>query len=352
MTNKAAVRFSNVSKTYGATTVLSDFNLDIKAGEFVTLLGPSGSGKTTALNALAGFVEGTGGDITIDNRSVSQLAPEDRGIGMVFQGYSLFPHMSVFDNVAFPLKLRKVSRLEISKRVERALAMVRLEGYAKRMPKELSGGQRQRVAFARAVVFEPPVLLMDEPLSALDLKLREAMRLEIKQYHTQLGCTIVFVTHDQGEALSMSDRIAVMGNGRIMQIDTPRKLYDAPNSRYIAEFIGQANFVDLNLIETDEPRCKDSFRARNSAKFDGGSLVSIRPERLRLGNTVQQTDIQFMCTVDQVLFLGETTEYSLITANGQTLTVRTPGSIGAIDHERGELVNVGFKLSDAVALEQ
>ncbi|SFJ73364.1 putative spermidine/putrescine transport system ATP-binding protein [Bosea sp. OK403] len=350
MTNRAAVRFSDVSKQYGSTTVLSDFNLDVKAGEFVTLLGPSGSGKTTALNALAGFVEISSGDIAIDDKSVAKLAPEERGIGMVFQGYSLFPHMNVFDNVAFPLKLRKYSRSEIARRVEDALGMVRLSDFAGRMPKELSGGQRQRVAFARAVVFEPPVLLMDEPLSALDLKLREAMRLEIKRYHSQLGCTILFVTHDQGEALAMSDRIAVMGNGKIVQIDTPRNIYDRPNNRYVAEFIGQTNFIDAALLRHGVRGAGLLQPSDETAGKELPQLLSVRPERLRLGVTAEQADVVFDCEIDQVLFLGESTELSLTAATGQPLVARTAGAINDQHTERGSKLKVGFDMSDAVVL--
>ncbi|MEY8838423.1 ABC transporter ATP-binding protein, partial [Cribrihabitans sp. XS_ASV171] len=212
------ISFRKVCKRYGAVEALADFSLEIGAGEFMTFLGPSGSGKSTALNALAGFSDVTEGDILIDGKSVLDLPPEKRNVGMVFQGYSLFPHMTVAENVAFPLKLRRHGRAEIARKVEEVLGMVQLGDLAGRMPSELSGGQRQRVAFARAVVFEPPVLLMDEPLGALDLKLRQSMQVEIKKYHAQLGCTIVFVTHDQGEALALSDRIAVLSDGRIAQV--------------------------------------------------------------------------------------------------------------------------------------
>jgi putative spermidine/putrescine transport system ATP-binding protein len=214
----ARILFSSIRKVYRRDVALSSFSLAVEAGEFVTLLGPSGSGKTTALNILAGFTAASGGTLEVDGKSILDLPPEKREIGMVFQGYSLFPHMTVAQNVAFPLALRRVAKSEIARRVGEALEMVRLGSFGARMPNELSGGQRQRVAFARAVVFRPRVLLMDEPLGALDLKLREAMQLEIKRYHAELGCTVIFVTHDQGEALALSDRIAVMTDGEIAQV--------------------------------------------------------------------------------------------------------------------------------------
>ncbi|MGC0053796.1 ABC transporter ATP-binding protein [Brucella pituitosa] len=346
MTRNAPVTFTGVEKRYGSMTVLSNFNLEIKAGEFVTLLGPSGSGKTTALNALAGFVDISAGDILIGNKSVSRMAPEERGIGMVFQSYSLFPHMNVFDNVAFPLKLRKFSRSDIRRRVEEALAKVRLADFAQRMPKELSGGQRQRVAFARAVVFEPPVLLMDEPLSALDLKLREAMRLEIKRYHSESGCTIVFVTHDQSEALSLSDRIAVMGGGRVLQIDAPRVVYDRPNSKFVADFIGQTNFLTSEFVDCTSAALREGI---NLGEFRAGNL-SIRPEHLRIGSPEADADIVFDCEIDEVLFLGESTEFSLKTATGQLLIAKYPAGTSDRVYRRGDRVQVSFRLNDAVSL--
>ncbi|MGO7361691.1 ABC transporter ATP-binding protein [Rhizobium leguminosarum] len=346
MTHNAPVTFTGVAIKYGATTVLSDFNLDIKAGEFVTLLGPSGSGKTTALNALAGFVDISAGDISIGNKSVSRLAPEERGIGMVFQSYSLFPHMNVFDNVAFPLKLRKYSRSEIRRRVEEALAKVRLVDFALRMPKELSGGQRQRVAFARAVIFEPPVLLMDEPLSALDLKLREAMRLEIKRYHSESGCTIVFVTHDQSEALSLSDRIAVMGGGKILQIDTPKVIYDRPSSKFVADFIGQTNFLTSEFANCASGPLKQDI---DLGALRAGNL-SIRPEHLRIGVPASDADIVFDCEIDEVLFLGESTEFSLKSKTGQMLIAKYPAGTSDRVYRRGDKVHVSFRLNDAVSL--
>ena len=225
----ALVRFLDVEKSYdGHTLAVRDLTLDVVEGEFLTLLGPSGSGKTTTLNMLAGFERPTRGQILLSGRPVDRLPPYERNIGMVFQNYALFPHMSVAENVAFPLSVRRVARAEIAARVARALAMVRLEAFAERRPAQLSGGQQQRVALARALVFEPSLVLLDEPLGALDKKLRERMQIEIKLLHERLGLTMVYVTHDQSEALTMSDRIAVFHDGRVMQLGTPDALYSQP----------------------------------------------------------------------------------------------------------------------------
>src|SRR5699024_984210 len=217
--NGAEIVFDGLAKYYGSSTALEDFSLEVRPGEFMTLLGPSGSGKTTALNCLAGFIDPDRGELRVAGKNILDLSPERRQLGMVFQSYTLFPHMSVYDNVAFPLRLRKMHSADIRKKVDAVLDMVQLSEFASRMPSALSGGQQQRVAFARAVVFEPPVLLMDEPLSALDLKLRKSMQLEIKQYHAELGCNIIFVTHDQKVALVLSDRVAIMSDGMIRQVD-------------------------------------------------------------------------------------------------------------------------------------
>lgn len=237
----AVVEFSGVCKSFGDVEVLGNFTLSVGAGEFLTLLGPSGSGKTTALNMLAGFLNPSAGEISIAGVPVTATPIEKRNIGMVFQSYSLFPHMNVEQNVGFPLKMRGADSQVTQERVAAALDLVGLGGFLERMPNQLSGGQRQRVAFARAIVFEPKVLLMDEPLGALDLKLRERMQLEIKHYQQQIGCTVIYVTHDQGEALTLSDRIAIMDQGQIVQIGHPQQIYDHPKSRFAAEFIGETN---------------------------------------------------------------------------------------------------------------
>src|SRR6187200_1299840 len=234
-----------LTKAYGAVHALDHVELDVKSGEFLTLLGPSGSGKTTLLMVLAGFVRPDSGSIRFGTQEVVRLAPHKRNLGMVFQNYALFPHMNVAANIAFPLKLRGIVSREIARRVEEALELVQLGGYGERHIDQLSGGQRQRVALARAIVFEPRIVLMDEPLSALDKQLREAMQLELRRLHERLGTTTIYVTHDQREALTMSDRIAVINGGRIVQLGTPRDIYDYPATRFVAEFIGESSFLPV-----------------------------------------------------------------------------------------------------------
>ena len=285
------IRIDQVSKSFGPVQVIRDLSLDIERGEFVSLLGPSGSGKTTLLMLLAGFEQPTAGSIVLDGRRIDHLPPHRREMGVVFQNYALFPHMSVADNVAFPLKMRGVGRAEIEDRVKRALDVVQLAAMRDRRPAQLSGGQQQRVALARALVFEPAVVLMDEPLGALDKQLREQMQLDIRALHKRLELTVVFVTHDQSEALTMSDRIAVFNQGLIEQIGSPREIYDHPKTRFVAEFIGETNLLegtvkghdrDGTTIELDATRRLTVTRA--DALLPGARvLVSVRPERILLG---------------------------------------------------------------------
>ncbi len=350
----ARIRFHNVSKRYGDVAALADFDLEIGAGEFLTLLGPSGSGKTTALNILAGFTEASGGDVRIDGQSILSLPPEKRNVGMVFQSFALFPHMSVFENVAFPLKLRKTPKPVMRDKVAEALDMVRLGDYAGRRPSELSGGQQQRVALARAVVFQPAVLLMDESLSALDLKLREAMRLEIRHLHSRLGSTIVFVTHDQGEALTLSDRIAVMRDGRIAQIDTPDRVYDQPTTRFVAEFIGQTNLFDVTPADGGGVHVADLGVAIPAEGMNGAKAISLRPEKIRaLANGSDAPDagmVVFDGMVDEPLFLGETVQYSVNLPSGRTMQFRENRGEGRAPLRRNDRVRLAFRPHDAVPI--
>jgi putative spermidine/putrescine transport system ATP-binding protein len=346
----ASVSFRGVAKSYGKVDALIDFNLEVESGEFVTLLGPSGSGKTTALNVLAGFTDASAGDIRINDQSILNLPPEHRNIGMVFQNYSLFPHMTVAENIAFPLHLRRVNRSEIARRTKNCLEMIQLPEIADRMPKELSGGERQRVAFARAVVFEPPVLLMDEPLGALDLKLREAMQLEIKRYHQQLGCSIVFVTHDQGEALALSDRVAVMGDGRIAQIGSPSAVYNEPNSKYVARFIGRTNFLKIecegsSTVHLIEAGVSFDLPSGRNDWGEGHNMVSLRPERL-FRCDAGSTGPRISGIVTDVLFLGDTVQYTIsIGANTPLLFQENCGSGTAIS-SAGEPIELSFNVLD------
>ncbi len=251
----AQVRLRNLYKAYGQTAAVDDVSLDVPAGAFVSLLGPSGSGKTTTLNLIAGFLTPDRGDILIDNRSVADVPPHKRNIGMVFQSYSLFPHMTVAENVGFPLRMRsKLTRTEAGKRITEMLALVQLSHLSARYPRQLSGGQQQRVAMARALVSGPRLLLMDEPLGALDKKLREQMQTEIRRIHRSVGTTVVYVTHDQSEALTMSDLVVVMHRARIAQIGPPSALYETPASAFVADFIGNSNLIDVTIVETGADR--------------------------------------------------------------------------------------------------
>nr|WP_027668227.1 ABC transporter ATP-binding protein [Rhizobium leguminosarum] len=286
----AFIKFDLISKSYGTLRVMEDLNLAVARGEFVSLLGPSGSGKTTLLMMLAGFEQPTSGVIFLDGKAINEVPTHKRDMGVVFQNYALFPHMSVGENVAFPLQMRGVNKADVAKRVMRALEMVQLAPLANRRPSQLSGGQQQRVALARALVFEPRVVLMDEPLGALDKNLREQMQLDIRDLHRRLGLTIVFVTHDQSEALTMSDRIAVFNKGKIEQIGTPRQVYDAPTSRFVAEFIGETNLVDavVESVIAGQALVRlhsgEKITSAVTGTVSSGQEVylSIRPERLEL----------------------------------------------------------------------
>jgi putative spermidine/putrescine transport system ATP-binding protein len=350
----ASVSYQGVSKSYGAVNALLDFNLTVKPGEIMTFLGASGSGKTTALNVLAGFTDVSSGVIEIGGRPVVGLPPERRNVGMVFQSYSLFPHMSVFQNVAFPLGLRKVSSSEQKSRVEAALKMVQLSSLADRMPNELSGGQKQRVAFARAIVFEPPVLLMDEPLGALDLKLRQAMQVEIREYQAQLGCTIIFVTHDQSEALALSDRIAVIDQGRIIQLDTADRIYDAPNSRFVAEFIGKTNILNYRRDGADRITIPELELSIDAAKINVGKsgLLSIRPEKLFRVAETNDNSVVFPGQIAEVLFQGDLVHYTVALSGGKSMQFQEHRGPGSSRLKLNDQHTFGFLISDALPLKQ
>jgi putative spermidine/putrescine transport system ATP-binding protein len=285
----ALIDFDRISKHYpgGNAPAVDELTLAIRAGEFITLLGPSGSGKTTTLMLLAGFEAPTSGQIRLDGKPIQSLPPHRREMGVVFQSYSLFPHMTVAGNVAFPLSVRKVSAGETRTRVAAALEKVRLAHLAERRPHQLSGGQQQRVALARALVFEPRVVLMDEPLSALDKKLREEMQLEVRRLHRELGVTMVFVTHDQAEAMTLSDRVAVFNHGRLEQLAAPQALYDTPANAFVAGFVGDSNTLPGRVQGADLLRLPDgrALQARGIGTLDAGAAAQlcVRPERLHLG---------------------------------------------------------------------
>lgn len=348
----AAVTFDGVTKSYGAVQALKNFSLSIESGEFITILGSSGSGKSTVLNALAGFSPATEGDIFIDGRRVTHIAPEKRNIGMVFQNYSLFPHMSVLENVAFPLKMRKMNKAQRLELAEQALEVVRLSGYGDRQPKELSGGQQQRVAIARAIVFSPSLLLMDEPLGALDLKLREALQFEIKEIQHRLKCTVVYVTHDQREALAMSDRIVVLRDGQIEQVGPPTDMYDRPSSRFVADFIGQTNLLQA-VMPTDSrlelPELGMAFEIPVTVR-EGSWYASIRPERFR--RTAHKiSDLCIEAQLQETIFLGDVVECTARTKDGKLIYFKEPRREGSERMARGQNVFLNFDREDIVFVE-
>ncbi|PGY09095.1 ABC transporter ATP-binding protein [Bacillus sp. AFS031507] len=310
----------NVVKTFNKTEVVKKMNLEIKQGELVSFLGPSGCGKTTTLNMIAGFLDVDGGRIVVDGKPVHLLPPNKREMGMVFQNYALFPHMTVFDNVAYGLKLRKVSKSEIHTRVTEALEMVRLAGYEKRYPKELSGGQQQRVSLARALVIKPKVLLLDEPLSNLDAKLRQEMREEIVEIQKKVGITTIFVTHDQEEALAISDRIAVMYEGRIEQVDTPVAIYNHPQTDFVSRFIGEVNQIQGQVLEAlSDNQCLvslDGYKQVLLVHQPKDSVIDfyIRPEKIQI--SIENSD-GLQVSVERKMFLGAKTRYILVNKEKQ-----------------------------------
>ncbi|MEM7534153.1 MAG: ABC transporter ATP-binding protein [Chloroflexota bacterium] len=326
----APVNLQNLSKHYGAIKAADDVNLDIRGGEFMTLLGPSGSGKTTTLKMVAGFIEPTMGEIMIDDKPVTE-PPHKRDIGMVFQNYALFPHMTAAQNVGFPLKMRGVSRKEQRERVERVLTLVGLADRSKQYPRQLSGGQQQRVALARALVFEPRVVLMDEPLGALDKKLREFLQLEIRRIQQDLGITMIYVTHDQEEALVMSDRIAVFNHGQIVQVGSGEDLYERPASRFVADFIGESNIFAGQLRQDGEQTIFQSnvgnFIVPGTTLSTGTPLsLVVRPERMHIyavGTDVNDANA-LSATVKDIIYLGSERKYELELGDGTMVIARHP----------------------------
>ena len=325
------VRFSGVQKTYdGEQLVVRDLNLDIQRGEFLSLLGPSGSGKTTTLMMLAGFESPTAGDILLDGRQITGTPPHKRNFGMVFQNYALFPHLTVGQNVAYPLTVRKVPKDEQARRVAKALDMVRLGGMADRLPARLSGGQQQRVALARALVFEPQLVLMDEPLGALDKQQREHMQIELKELHRQLGVTFVYVTHDQGEALTMSDRVAVFNEGVIQQLAPVEDLYEAPSNRFVAGFVGDSTVLKGRLQGGDALQLADGQRLQglnvNGVAKGAAVEACVRPERivLHLGSAAPVPN-SLAATVARVIYYGDHLRLLCSLGEGQAeATVKLP----------------------------
>ncbi|MGF1446530.1 MAG: ABC transporter ATP-binding protein [Pikeienuella sp.] len=354
----AFVAFDRVQKSYdGETLVVKDLNLAMPKGEFLTMLGPSGSGKTTCLMMLAGFETATHGEIRLGGRSINNIPPHKRGIGMVFQNYALFPHMTVAENLSFPLEVRKIPKAERKAKVERALDMVQMAAFGGRRPAQLSGGQQQRIALARALVFEPELVLMDEPLGALDKQLREHMQYEIKHLHERLGVTVVYVTHDQSEALTMSDRIAVFNDGVVQQLAPPSVLYEEPANAFVAAFIGENNklagrvtAVDNGTVEVEIP----NFGRVNAVAVACGTtgeqtMLSIRPERVIIGD--QSAPNAMQGKVVELIYLGDHIRCRMEVAGHDDFIVKIPNSHAQAALRVGEITPVGWQTQDCRALD-
>ncbi len=353
------VVFDKIDKSYdGEVLVVRNLNLDITKGEFVTMLGPSGSGKTTTLMMLAGFETPTNGEIFLQNKPISKIPPYDREIGMVFQNYALFPHMTVQENLSFPLEVRKISKGDVEAKVKKALDMVELGDFGTRFPAQLSGGQQQRVALARALVFEPRLVLMDEPLGALDKNLREQMQYEIKHIHERIGITVVYVTHDQSEALTMSNRIAVFNEGVVQQLSTPSMLYEKPENSFVAQFIGENNRITGTVKEIEENLC--------SVEIDGGGIVkalkvnvnnvgdrtelSVRPERVTINSSNSNSTNMFTGKVKELIYLGDHIRARLEVCGNSEFIVKIPNE-GNLNLNEESTINVSWDPLDIRALD-
>ncbi len=351
------ISINDVTKTYGDFHALKDVSLEVTSGEFLTLLGPSGSGKTTLLMVLAGFTSPDYGSVKFGDEEVILKPPHLRGIGMVFQNYALFPHMNVAENVGYPQKLRGVSKEDTRESVENALATVKLDGLGHRRIDELSGGQKQRVALARAIVFQPKILLMDEPLSALDKKLREEMQIELRQLHDSLNMTTVYVTHDQKEALTMSDRIAVINDGQLMQLGTPNEIYRRPNNAFIADFIGESSSLPATVKNGIASIGSAKLKGAQKLEKDGNFLLVIRPEKLFIATKKSRDANHFEGVVEDSIFQGES-QLMVIKLDPQnygeqSLRLRLPNG-SAQDDELpgiGEKVTLGLKVADSYFVE-
>ena len=348
------ITISGVSKTYGQVKALDNVGLDIASGEFLTVLGPSGSGKTTLLMVLAGFVRPDHGSVMFGSTEMVLTPPHKRNMGMVFQSYALFPHMNVYGNVAYPLKLRRASQAEISKRVAQALELVRLDGLEDRRVDQLSGGQRQRVALARSVVFRPRILLMDEPLSALDKKLREQMQIEIRHLHERLGMTTVYVTHDQREALTMSDRVAVMDYGSIVQVDRPLDLYERPRSRFVAGFVGESTFLEVSVANGEARLDGCPLKVARPLDSDAASqMLVIRPEKLALIGAAADPAMNLLeGHVKEVVYQGDSLLVYVTLVGGAEIAVRSPTRRETLASlpETGGYVRLGLHPEDTIVL--
>ena len=360
-TGDAFVVFERVQKSYdGETLVVKDLNLSMPKGEFLTMLGPSGSGKTTCLMMLAGFETATHGDIRLDGVSINNIPPHKRGIGMVFQNYALFPHMTVAENLAFPLEVRKLGKSERDQKVQRALDMVQMGAFGGRRPAQLSGGQQQRIALARALVFEAELVLMDEPLGALDKQLREHMQFEIKRIADNLGITVVYVTHDQTEALTMSDRVAVFDDGRIQQLAPPDQLYEEPENSFVAQFIGENNTLEGTvkelkggqaLVQLDDGELIDC-KPVNVSRPGERTRVSIRPERVEYNKDRLSPDAHTLkAEVQEFIYMGDIFRTRLKVAGNEDFIIKTRNAPDQVRLQPGQQIEIGWLPEDCRALD-
>lgn len=356
----AQVQLEDLTKYYGDTVATDAVDLTIAPGEFLTFLGPSGSGKTTTLMMIAGLVIPSKGDIRIHDKSIIRVPVHQRNIGMVFQDYALFPHLNVADNIGFPLKMRGLKQREIRRRVAVTLELMRLSGFEDRRPSQLSGGQRQRVALARALVFEPAVLLLDEPLGALDAKLREEMKFELKQLHQSIGCTTLFVTHDQEEALMLSDRVAVFNEGRLAQVGTPGDLYRYPANRFVADFMGETNLVTGRVVVVEDGVCRldlgDGLEMRGALREGFNqprtwATYSLRLEKTTLGEMARDCSNVYEGVVEEYLYIGDSIKYLVRLSPSWCVRLKVPDQAGMGILPSGSRVMVGWDEVDILLIE-
>jgi putative spermidine/putrescine transport system ATP-binding protein len=360
MSMGASLQLLEITKYYKSFLAVDQVNLFVEKGEFVTILGPSGSGKTSLLKLIAGFEELSDGKILLNDQNITKMKAFQRNIGMLFQNYALFPHMTVFENVAYPLQIRKWSKNDIHHEVDRVLDLVQLSDFGARYPKQLSGGQQQRVALARAIVFNPPLLLLDEPLSALDKKLRQQMQLEIKHIQEKIGITTVSVTHDQEEALTMSDRICVMNHGKIEQIDTPQGLYTEPKNRFVATFIGEINLLEggVSEIKNGLACVKIGSDIRVNVSVSNSFLlnqlstekacVAVRPENIRIASENGEYETTLPVRIAELIYVGEAVKAKVMTRFGKELLIKVPAAESA--RLNGEEFLIGWNNEDATLI--
>jgi spermidine/putrescine transport system ATP-binding protein len=356
----ACVRLVNVTKKFPSCLALDDVSLSILEGEFFSLLGPSGCGKTTTLRIIAGFEQPTTGKVFLDTAMVNGLPPNFRNVNTVFQNYAIFPHMTVYENVAYPLKIKKLPKMEREKRVSESLDMVSMVGYEDRFSNQLSGGQRQRIALARALILKPRVLLLDEPLGALDLQLRQQMQGVLKRLQRDLGITFIYVTHDQGEALTMSDKIAVIYEGRVQQIGTAREIYEMPANRFVAQFIGKTNFLEGNFKERQDQKVTVQLGPydvqclyRNFFEKNRNVCVSIRPERISIGLKLEKLSNILDGYIDDIVYFGDRIDYVVRLGSGDNyITVKRDSSPSLLENgfKVGDSVEVGWNIGEEVLL--